>query len=319
MSPKASQLNQVFPHRHPDTILTALLPDSRFFTKFFEGTKNLHALGINTFGDITEAIGVERRNHILYTTNYKPQFSPFLAIFNTELWLPTLLFAIIYSFLSVFRTKEQSKLKSRLFLTKKKDSIRKSFLPRFGSFIWFYLGCILTSPEPISPDSRILLMPFWLFASLDLGQYFTDDMLAKLTARPPDTLIDSWDDLAETNLKIVAHLEKTQIEDKEAERKEYFSKLSPFYKQFTERLTLEPIWKYLDIENRLDLFDKLCEKPDFVLMRRDVSLHYDWSNQKNGIYRKRLHVSKFGGDVMPTFFSTTFAASDQKRKIVHFW
>lgn len=136
---------------------------------------------------------------------------------------------------------------------------------------------------------------------------------------PPDVVIDSWEDLAQTNLKIVAHAAEVKIFDYEFERKEYFSKLSPFYEDFTQRLTLEPAWKYINIEDRLELYEKLCEKSDFVLMRGDLPLLYNWNYLKNGFYRNKLHVSKHGANVMPVFLSTNITTGDRKREILHYW
>lgn len=225
-----------------------------------------------------------------------------LSLFNFRLWFPVLVFALVYTILSAAHA-----------------PIGNKFFSRIERFFWFYLSSLVTSPISI-PRDKVGQAVVWLVSVFVLQQYFTSDLLAHMTATPPDVVIDSWPDLAETELKIYNFLAESNVKDVDVEKyaASVFPKKSEFFEEFKKRLVLLPSWRYTDLNNRLEIFSKLCEKPDFVVLANGMTLMYSVNYLANGAFRNKIHVSSSGGDFMPVFFSTGVSASDRKRNVIHF-
>lgn len=163
----------------------------------------------------------------------------------------------------------------------------------------------------------------WLTVCWLFRQIFGGDLLSQMSKPISWNIIDSWTDLKnKPNLRILASTDTGDLGFSEnfsdifgltfMTKKSYISKESPYYFDFTVRLTVgsrseiqkSDSYKLPDFE----VLDLTKFDGNIVLMSVCETLRYRLYNAHCGRLENRLHVSSSGGDILPYFFIITSLA-----------
>lgn len=169
---------------------------------------------------------------------------------------------------------------------------------------------ILTALQPLTMFQRgndRILACLWSATTLVLTNLFCGRVYESMTLAPSRVVLDSWADLAaRVDVPVVASDNMIlQNENKEAVEKAKRKFLNPdsiFYETLTRKLDIFPAARILKDNYRDELFWNASRGVRALMAQKETS-EYFVEKFRNGKYKDKLYVSRFGGDVQPYFLS----------------
>lgn len=286
-----SAINIVNEDRHaafvkhkPDFLVSMFWPQLEYFRALYEDyfELGLEALGLDKIAYTTAPIGNVEMDHILYfKRKAKKDIFAFIWALDNASWSGIFLSAFVVAlFLSNYEGRKLGGFGKQCFLAMTAVVLYSSHynLDRYKQTIVKYL------------------IVLWLTATMLLQYLFGGDMAANLAMEPRPILIDSFDDLRNTNVTIYC-LDTEMVKESGQAEKEYFNPIFDYYEDFTRRLTLLG-FKLMATPGGVAEVNFGPENGtaeiDSLLMGPKSYVDYIQTHFRGGAYRDNTHVSRHG-------------------------
>lgn len=289
--------NAAFVKFKPDFIVALLWPQLEYirFMFFEEDPLGLRMLGVHKIGGMTEVVGIVDIDHVLYfKLARKRSLFKFLEAFDSQIWtsLVFLFFAILFS----------------------------TFKRKIGFCRWIFMS--LSSLLSFSTDIQKFrsnlhgiqtsLFLVWMTFCFLLQSLFGGDMFAHLALEPKSLILDSLEDLHQSNVRIKT-VDVAMLDGSRDTSNTSFSYQFEAFGDRVEFFTMEEVFNpQLIVENFWEPRTRTGDVSTCNVGPKAM-MDYFQSTFQGGRFRDILHVSKEGGDAQTHSFSWLLTADKKER------